>query len=523
MKQSLQELIKHISFFLHFAQSFVNDHQQRLQAHSEHQARAKKLRLACNNAQTRPELSPEILTQAHTLEEYLRKHYLGHTFYNHEELERILQTEKGDLHTIISQQKTLHDELVTAMQEIRTSDEAHAKKRIQQAFENMEEKEHDEESLGKSIDFLISLFERWSNILVDLKQSFDEELRILEQLQKSTLQEQLSLAEKIVAIATDIGFHLRREQEEFFIPADKYLHESKRIESHLQSSLKHKEKNLDDIKQDIRSLSSIEEVNEYSSSMIRFLNREIRTIRSQESNPENTKQEESYHHTIDFLSRFIEQKNRELRKSISEKARHQIEQHLDPLTQVTARGPFMALIPKFIQQVAEEENMLCAIVLFDIDHFKSFNDAYGHQVGDQVLKTVARIAKSKVKGKDIIARYGGEEFIIYAQAKSSLLTNKSRILHQLNHIAARIRDAVEHESTHIMREINKHHQIPAEKIRHNIEISGGIAVLETSGKSISEQEAMHVRDQLIKLADHALYQSKEHGRNRMSAAAILHI
>ena len=54
---------------------------------------------------------------------------------------------------------------------------------------------------------------------------------------------------------------------------------------------------------------------------------------------------------------------------------------------------------------------LC-LVLGDIDHFKAFNDNHGHQTGDQVLRLVANILKTNVKGKDLAARYGGEEFAI---------------------------------------------------------------------------------------------------------------
>ena len=56
------------------------------------------------------------------------------------------------------------------------------------------------------------------------------------------------------------------------------------------------------------------------------------------------------------------------------------------------------------------------LLLADIDHFKQFNDVYGHVLGDQVLKLVARLLRHNVKGQDLVARYGGEEFAVILPA-----------------------------------------------------------------------------------------------------------
>ena len=81
----------------------------------------------------------------------------------------------------------------------------------------------------------------------------------------------------------------------------------------------------------------------------------------------------------------------------------------DPLTSLANRKYFDQALDKFIaQSVATGEPM--ALLLADIDHFKAFNDTYGHLTGDQVLRLVAMALKQNVKGQDIAARYGGEEF-----------------------------------------------------------------------------------------------------------------
>src|SRR6202042_2810600 len=63
------------------------------------------------------------------------------------------------------------------------------------------------------------------------------------------------------------------------------------------------------------------------------------------------------------------------------------------------------------QIVAMEQDAPLSILMIDIDHFKKFNNTYGHQVGDQVLRLVARVLKESVRDCDLAARYGGEELI----------------------------------------------------------------------------------------------------------------
>jgi diguanylate cyclase len=85
------------------------------------------------------------------------------------------------------------------------------------------------------------------------------------------------------------------------------------------------------------------------------------------------------------------------------------ESMLDPLTKIYNRKSFDEGILRATAEADEDKSPLC-LMLVDIDFFKNFNDSYGHQTGDQVLRLVAMTLKSNIKGKDIVARYGGEEF-----------------------------------------------------------------------------------------------------------------
>ena len=83
---------------------------------------------------------------------------------------------------------------------------------------------------------------------------------------------------------------------------------------------------------------------------------------------------------------------------------------LDPLTRIANRRTFDEGLLRAIEEATGNGQQL-SLLLLDIDHFKRFNDTWGHQTGDQVLRLVAMTLKSNIKGRDMAARYGGEEFV----------------------------------------------------------------------------------------------------------------
>src|SRR6202034_3856766 len=110
----------------------------------------------------------------------------------------------------------------------------------------------------------------------------------------------------------------------------------------------------------------------------------------------------------------------EARLSASKQEIEQLQQSLqavrtesmtDPLTTLSNRKFFDQALAQAMAE-AKEKNEPLSLLMCDIDHFKSFNDKYGHLTGDQVLRLVALSVKQNVKGQDIAARYGGEEFVI---------------------------------------------------------------------------------------------------------------
>jgi diguanylate cyclase len=158
----------------------------------------------------------------------------------------------------------------------------------------------------------------------------------------------------------------------------------------------------------------------------------------------------------------------------------------DPLTGLGNRKYFDRSIQMEVENALANGEPL-SLLMFDIDHFKSFNDSYGHLTGDQVLRLVGMSLKQTIKGQDITARYGGEEFAV-------VLPNTA--LRQALTVADHIRRAV------MAKELKKK---STGEILGRVTISVGVSMLKPGDD----------RDSLIERADACLYAAKRNGRNRV--------
>ena len=140
---------------------------------------------------------------------------------------------------------------------------------------------------------------------------------------------------------------------------------------------------------------------------------------------------------------------------------------------------------------ASRRNQSIATLLLDIDRFKSVNDTYGHDAGDEVLREFARRVGELTRGADLVARYGGEEIVVVAPDAT---------LEEARFVAERIRDRIG--------------SIPFRLGRAGafltVTVSIGVAARETGDRNASE---------ILKRADLALYRAKSEGRNRVISAA----
>jgi diguanylate cyclase (GGDEF)-like protein len=157
----------------------------------------------------------------------------------------------------------------------------------------------------------------------------------------------------------------------------------------------------------------------------------------------------------------------------------------DGLTQIYNHRYFQEQLRREFDRSQRKETPL-SLIMLDIDHFKHFNDTFGHQQGDIVLKDLARLLQSQIRTCDLLARYGGEEFAIImpeAEDKVCLVA------------AERLRKAVES------------HSIPGRDKELKVTISMGVATV--------PREDIPGPPDLINAADRALYGAKESGRNRV--------
>jgi diguanylate cyclase (GGDEF)-like protein len=160
----------------------------------------------------------------------------------------------------------------------------------------------------------------------------------------------------------------------------------------------------------------------------------------------------------------------------------------DGLTGVFNRRYFDDRVKEEVRRAQRSNQPLC-VILGDIDHFKVVNDRYGHQVGDSVLRMVAKTFSDSVRSSDSVSRYGGEEFV-------ALLPNTTA-QGALN-VAWRIREAVDQSD------------IRLESKRLAVAISLGVAAFAPADTDDAAA--------LVKRADRQLYRAKNEGRNRVCCA-----
>ncbi len=157
----------------------------------------------------------------------------------------------------------------------------------------------------------------------------------------------------------------------------------------------------------------------------------------------------------------------------------------DPLTGLFNRRYMEESLERELRR-ADRRKTTVGVIMFDIDHFKDFNDIYGHDGGDALLRELGSFVKTRTRGEDIACRYGGEEFV-YVLPESSLVDTQNR--------AEQLRQE--------MKQIKVYH---LGKALNNISISLGVCAFPEHGLTA---------ETILKTADTALYRAKNEGRDRV--------
>lgn len=198
--------------------------------------------------------------------------------------------------------------------------------------------------------------------------------------------------------------------------------------------------------------------------------------------------------TPGIIAQFKDITSRKEAEAALEKANRELEKmaHIDGLTQIANRRCLDETLAKEWRRLGREQQPL-SLLLGDIDFFKKFNDHYGHQAGDDCLRLIGKaLADSMLRPADLAARYGGEEFAMLLPGVDieGALQVAQRALSAITQLAI------------------KHHKSDISEV---VTISLGAATLLPTAERAPKD--------LIALADKALYQSKELGRNRVTPAS----
>lgn len=176
------------------------------------------------------------------------------------------------------------------------------------------------------------------------------------------------------------------------------------------------------------------------------------------------------------------QEKRRLRETLEREA------VTDPLTGLHNRRFLKEKLEAEVERV-DRYGGVCTVAMLDLDHFKQYNDAHGHVAGDEVLRKLAQLCQDEARGADIAARYGGEEFTLVFPN-----TPWQEGVEATERLRERV-EATDFEGEEVM---------PTGELTVSLGVAGYPEHAETA-------------DELIQVADRALYRAKEAGRNRVQA------
>ena len=255
----------------------------------------------------------------------------------------------------------------------------------------------------------------------------------------------------------DFKFELQKILNEFVSALKTSFQESKTVDSAIVNKLQTIEQAVE-----TGNLSAIKQITKEATSDIKNVLQDLRA------------KEERY---IAKLHKKIEQMKKELDSTKAQVQR-------DGLTGLFNRKALDEILPKTID-LAKTSGVPLTVFMLDIDHFKKFNDTYGHQIGDKVLKTVGEtLIKTYLRKDDFVCRYGGEEFLSFCKDVSET---------EAVFVGERTRKNIEKIA------------IPYNNTFLKVTISIGYATLSREDNAES----------IIKKADEALYHAKKTGRNKV--------
>lgn len=316
----------------------------------------------------------------------------------------------------------------------------------------------------------------------------DEEEKKLDRLEKSADKaERIRLAEEIGSLVSSLQLVLFKEKNLVIDPLNSVLRIRIDVGSKARSLIEERKRagriSMEDVKKDMRALTKPDELAEYSLLI--------------QQHPRLTDDKCKI-----FLSKAGAKSLAMVKESVFERAWESI---TDGLTGIFNKRYYLKRIHESIRE-AQETGSDVSLLVCDLDKFKLINDTYGHKIGDEALIEVVNIISANKRRRDILARYGGEEFalIVHEPLGERLKT------------AERIRSAVERVSAIFCDE-------KGITDRASLTVSIGVATFRGAGERASSAMVDDCAQLLFEVADNALFNAKEGGRNRVVASHLVAI
>ena len=231
------------------------------------------------------------------------------------------------------------------------------------------------------------------------------------------------------------------------------------------------------INESVRSASGLDSLREQLAGRLEAMDAHLREFRLRES-----ERAEDYRERAERMRSRVEQLESETRQLQASLAREQINATTDPLTGIPNRLAYEQRVALEFKRWKRFGRPLC-LAAWDIDQFKAINDGHGHQAGDAVIRSVARLLARQIRETDFVARYGGEEFVMLLvdTAPESAMA----VLDKLRRSIA----------------------------QHTVRVEGA-QIRFTASAGLAEFRAGEEPDAVFARADRALYRAKQSGRDR---------
>ncbi len=362
---------------------------------------------------------------------------------------------------------------------------------INQERISLSDDNNENQSLEQINEILKGLIKRFKDILNEIKESFQRENILLKRLKGSTKPtELLNISESLKSINQEIENLADELKDHIIRPILGFLVTETLITQRVLKIGERKRITVHTIKRDIKTCTTPEEILTYLELISEY--------------------EELFYEPIK-VNKLIKKEKKKARKedklqrvkSMKENARLKKLATRDKLTGVYNIRAFDSAMEEKIAECQRDSRKILTIVVIDIDHFKPFNDYYGHKIGDRVLQFVAQTILKTKRAETKVYRYGGEEFTVIFSIGTKIEEGLVG--------TERIRQTIEEDSLEEMEKINLETGI--NKI-NKITISGGVSTLQFTKDKIKINNNK-TAIALFERADAALYKAKQQGRNKV--------